>query len=182
MTHKGTMRLETQDLILRKFKIEDSECMYINWATSPNVTKFLTWYPHENQAQTESVLSSWAERYSSTDFYQWAIELKSIKEPIGSMSVVRIDEGLNEVEIGYCIGEKWWGKGLTAQAFKAVIAFLFDQVKVDRICAKHDVENPNSGKVMQKCGLKRIGIFEKAGVNITNGICDVVKYIIERKK
>ena len=38
MIHKGTKVLETERLILRKFKIEDAQNMFQNWASNPNVT------------------------------------------------------------------------------------------------------------------------------------------------
>lgn len=47
------------------------------------------------------------------------------------------------------------------EAMSAVIAYLFDEVNMHRILTKHDVENPASGKVMQKCGMKHEGIFRR---------------------
>lgn len=49
MTHKGTVVLETERLLLRKFNSEDAQKMFDNWASNPNVTKFLTWQPHQLQ-------------------------------------------------------------------------------------------------------------------------------------
>ena len=154
MIHKGTKYLETERLILRKFNVNDAQKMFDNWATNSNVTKFLTWQPHANVEITKAVLNDWISKYNEDNFYQWAIVIKDKNEPIGSLSVVRINEDVNETEIGYCIGEQWWRQGFTTEAFKRVIDFLFNEVGVKRICAKHDVNNPNSGKVMVKCGLK----------------------------
>ena len=46
MDHKGTVTLETERLQLRCFTEEDAESMYRNWASDPEVTKYLTWPPH----------------------------------------------------------------------------------------------------------------------------------------
>ena len=46
MNKAGTQTIETDRLILRQFSIEDAEDMYENWASDPEVTKFLTWPPH----------------------------------------------------------------------------------------------------------------------------------------
>ena len=43
MNKAGTQKIETQRLILRRFKIEDAEDMYNNWASDPEVTRYLTW-------------------------------------------------------------------------------------------------------------------------------------------
>ena len=180
MEHKGTVRLETERLILRKLEVSDAQSMYKNWANSATVTKFMTWLPHENESVTKTVINSWIEQYANSNFYQWAIVLKDINEPIGSISVVRIDERVDECEIGYCIGEKWWGNGYTAEAFRKVIEFLFGEVKANRISAKHDINNPNSGKVMVKCGLEKEGVLRRAFKG-NQGICDVALYSIIRK-
>ena len=178
MIHKGTKYLETERLILRKFNVNDAQKMFDNWATNSNVTKFLTWQPHANVEITKAVLNDWISKYNEDNFYQWAIVIKDKNEPIGSLSVVRINEDVNEVEIGYCIGEQWWRQGFTAEAFKRVIDFLFNEVGVKRICAKHDVNNPNSGKVMVKCGLKHEGTLKRAGKNNDNNACDLAIYSI----
>ena len=43
MNKTGTRRIETRRLILRPFTMEDAEDMFTNWASDPEVTKFLTW-------------------------------------------------------------------------------------------------------------------------------------------
>lgn len=178
MIHKGTKVLETERLILRKFKIEDAQDMFNNWASNPNVTKYLTWGPHENVEITKLIINDWIKGYEQENYYQWAIELKEIEQPIGSISVVSINESVNAVEIGYCIGEQYWRRGYTSEAFMKIIPFLFDEVGAKRICAKHDTDNSNSGRVMVKCGLQYEGTLRKAGKNSTNAVCDLAVYSI----
>ena len=48
MEHKGTVTLETPRLILRRLTLADAEPMYRNWASDPEVTKFLTWPTHSS--------------------------------------------------------------------------------------------------------------------------------------
>ena len=62
--HKGTQQLETQRLILRKFTTDDAQAMYENWASDPEVTKFLTWPFHDSVGVTELVLNSWVDGYA----------------------------------------------------------------------------------------------------------------------
>lgn len=112
MKDLGTKTIETERLILRRFKMEDAEAMYKNWASDAEVTKFLTWPPHRSNEVTKKVLQDWINNYEKDDFYQWAIILKENgEEPIGTISVVDKDEEVNMVHIGYCIGRKWWNRG-----------------------------------------------------------------------
>lgn len=84
MNHLGTKDLETSRLNLRKFELSDAESMYKNWASDPEVTKYLMWSPHKNISETESILKEWVEHYKNNMFYQWTIILKSNgNEPIG---------------------------------------------------------------------------------------------------
>lgn len=48
MNHKGTIQLETERLILRRFTIDDAPAMFKNWASDPEVTKFMTWPTHKD--------------------------------------------------------------------------------------------------------------------------------------
>lgn len=62
LKHCGTVRLETGRLILRQFTITDAEVMYKNWASYPEVTKYLTWPSHVNVAVSKAVLEGWINR------------------------------------------------------------------------------------------------------------------------
>lgn len=176
MNHNGTKVIETENLILRKFEISDAEAVYKNWASDSEVTKFLTWGPMESVDASEDVLKSWVDEYAKENFYQWAIVLKlNGKKPIGTISTVRQDEEIGMVHIGYCIGRKWWNKGITTEALNAIIKYFINEVKVNRVESRHDPLNPGSGKVMMKCKMKYEGTMRRADIN-NQGICDCAMY------
>ncbi len=176
MEHAGTLRLESARLLLRPFVLGDADAMFRNWASDAEVTRFLTWSPHADRAATQALLETWTAQYADPAFYQWAIVPKSLGEPIGAISVVQpIDARIRAAEIGYCIGRPWWHEGITSEAFSLVIDLLSDRVGVNKIVARHDTENPRSGRVMQRCGLRREGTLRQAGWN-NRGICDLVYY------
>jgi len=175
MQHLGTKRIETDRLILRPFVKEDAGAMYRNWASDPEVTKFLSWPPYKSVDTAHEVLGIWTEQYSDNTFYQWAIEWKEIGEVIGSISVVNHDDRVDMAEIGFCIGRAFWGQGIMTEAMKAVMQFLFDEVGVQRIEAGHDPNNPASGAVQRKCGLTYEGTFRRR-IRSNQGITDVAWY------
>lgn len=178
MQHLGTKTLETTRLLLRKTKESDAQPMFRNWASDPRVTKFMTWYPYESAQQLHDTYHRYLlENQDRKDFYDWKIELKETGEPIGSISVVELCEDIEEAEIGYCLGYNWWHKGIMTEAFTAIIRFLFEEVHVNRIVAKHDINNPHSGDVMKKCGLQYEGTLRQGGKNI-QGICTLAVYAI----
>lgn len=175
MDHQGTVIIETKRLILRPFTIEDAEDAFKNWTNDELVTEFLRWPRHGNLSVTREVLNDWIKEYSHKNFYQWAIELKELAEPIGSISVVEMDEKTEKVQIGYAIGTKWWNEGLTSEALAGIIPFFFERVKVQRLEAQHDPKNTSSGKVMEKNGLTYEGTLRKADWN-NQGIVDASMY------
>ncbi|WP_288222212.1 GNAT family N-acetyltransferase [uncultured Clostridium sp.] len=182
MKDLGTKIIETERLILRRFKMEDAEAMYKNWASDSEVTKFLTWPPHSSVEVTKVILKEWLDSYNDDSFYQWAIVLKENgDEPIGSISVVDKNKKVNMVHIGYCIGRKWWNTGVTSEALKALIHYFIKEAGVNRVESRHDPNNPNSGKVMMKCGMKYEGTMRQADIN-NQGICDYSMYGILAKE
>lgn len=182
MKHYGTQRIETDRLILRRYVIEDADAMYKNWASDSEVTKFLTWQPHSSVDVSRGIIENWLKEYSDEKYYQWAIVLKANgNEPIGDISVVHMKEDISMVHIGYCLGRAWWRRGIMSEALKAVMDFMFDTVEVNRVESRHDPMNPNSGKVMQKCGMKYEGTLRSADRN-NQGICDACYYALLRSE
>lgn len=184
MKHLGTKRIETERLVLRRFTAEDAEAMYENWASDDDVTKYLTWPAHGSVEVSRMVLADWVSHYEEPDYYSWAIELKELGQPIGSITAVKVNDRAELVEVGYCIGKAWWRQGITSKAMQAVMDFFFDQVGANRVEARHDPNNPGSGAVMRKCGMKYEGTHRQSDRN-NQGIVDTAWYALlaeERKK
>ena len=181
MQELGTKRLETKRLILRRFSPDDAEDMYRNWASDPEVTRFLTWPCHASPETTRVLLEQWDKRYEDGRVFNWAIESKEVRQVIGSIAVGKINEEIGSVEIGYCLSRMYWGQGIMPETLIAVMGFLFNDVGINRISAYHDVRNPKSGRVMEKAGMQYEGTLRQAKKN-NLGICDVAVYAALRSE
>lgn len=178
MKHIGTQQIETERLILRRYTIDDAQAMYDNWASDEEVTRYLMWPAHSSVEVSAAVLKDWIPKYSHRDYYHWAIVLKEHgDDPIGDIAVVEQDDQVQRAHIGYCIGRKWWHKGITSEALQAVIGFLFDEVGFQRVESRHDPRNLHSGAVMRKCGMKFEGTLRQSDWN-NQGICNADWYAI----
>lgn len=176
MLHCGTQSISTERLILRRFSIDDAEAMYKNWASDPDVTKYLTWSPHTSIDVSKAILEEWIPSYSRKNYYHWAIVLKEHgSDPIGSIAAVHMNDDIAMVHIGYCLGKKWWHQGIMSEALNAVIDYFFNKVEVNRIESRHDPRNPHSGMVMKKCKMKYEGTMRSSDRN-NQGICDACWY------
>ncbi len=150
MQHKGSEILTTKRLVLRPFQKSDAEAMFYGWANDEEVTKYLTWTPHESVDVTRQLLAIWEEESKQPEIYHWAITLNG--ELIGDITLGKIDR-TETGNVGYCMSKKYWGKGIMTEAFQEVIRFAFEEVGLHRIEGIHAKRNIGSSRVMEKCGL-----------------------------
>ncbi len=145
----NTPTLETERLILRKFTEQDMEALFLI-LKDEEVNQFLPWYPVKSIEETVKFYEErYALKYAQPQAYAYVICLKEDHFPIGYMTVDMEEQH----DFGYGLRREFWHQGIATEAAKAVI----EQVKKDGlpyITATHDRNNPRSGGVMQKVGMK----------------------------
>ncbi len=141
--------LITERLILRKFEESDLEAVYKIYSDT-EVNKFLPWFPLKTIEETKVFYEAHlVSRYNQKCAYHYAVCLKKDNYPIGYVNVGADDS----YDFGYGICKEFWHKGIASEAGKAVV----EQLKKDNIpyiTATHDVNNPRSGGVMKRLGMK----------------------------
>ena len=147
-------RIETKRLILRSPKESDAEPMFSNWANDPEVTKYLTWNPHESVEVTKTIVSRWLQEEEDPKTVRFVITVKGNDEPVGTIDVVGYHDG--DPEIGYCLSRKLWGQGYMTEACQAVMDYLFS-LGHKRILIDAAEENAGSNRVIAKCGFRFVG-------------------------
>ena len=162
INHKGTVVIRTERLILRPFRLSDAEDMYHNWASDPEVPKYVSWDVHESPAFTRELLKSWISEYEKPDYYNWTLEYGG--EVIGNAAVIPKDKR-EAAELGYSLSRRFWNRGIMTEAVSAITDFLFGEIGYHRLCIRNIRENPASGRVAEKCGytLEREGFLAKDG-------------------
>lgn len=181
MKHLGTKNLETNRLLLRRLELKDAQAMYDNWCSNPNVAKYVCWEVHKNVDETKALLEEWIKNYESNETYKWVAEIKDTSEIIGTIDVVsKKFLSYGACEIGYCYGEDYWNKGYGTECLKAVMKYLFEECDAEVIFAKHLSQNPGSGKVMMKCGLKYEGTLRDRFVDKDGIRNDLLSYSITK--
>ncbi len=179
----GTKKIETDRLILRKFRLDDVDGMYNNWGSDAETSRTLAWDVHENKEVTLSIISDWIKRYESPFSFNWVVELKETEEVIGSISTVKCMVKDETCEIGYCYGSKYWNNGYASEALRAVLEYLLKEVGFRLVEAIHISENPASGKVMEKAGMKKETILRSRRINKdTKNVNDQIIYSIMKEE
>ena len=145
------MILETERLILRPFEESDAKSVY-EYAKNPNVGPIAGWPVHtsvENSLEIIKTVLAVPETY--------AVCLKEDNKAIGSIGLMigsasNLDLPDDEAEIGYWIGEPFWGQGLIPEAIKCVINHSFDDLGLQRLWCGYFDGNSKSRRAQEKCG------------------------------
>lgn len=118
LNHIGTNTIKTARLVLRRFQFSDHTDMF-QWASDPDVVKYLSYAPHKTINETKAVLKSWIKNYSKTTTYNWAIEFQGVV--IGNIAVVTQDDECFTCHLGWQIDKPYWNKGIMTEAANAVV-------------------------------------------------------------
>jgi ribosomal-protein-alanine N-acetyltransferase len=92
--------------------------------------------------------------------YVFAILKQEGGAMVGSVDL-HLQRRHHKAELGYWIGRPWWGLGYATEAGRAVLQFGFEQLGLNRIYANHIGENPASGRVMTKLGMRCEGTLRE---------------------
>lgn len=144
---KNTPTIQTERLILRRFTEDDAEALY-QILSDKEVNTYLPMFPlKELQEAKEYLKSKYLDKYKELTGYHYAICLRTDPKPIG---YIQISDG-DSHDLGYGLRKEYWHKGIVSEAAQALI----DEVKgkIPYLTATHDVDNPRSGKVMEKIGM-----------------------------
>lgn len=152
----NTPRIETERLILRPFTTEDIPAL-LEIHRDEEVNRFLPWFPLNTLEEAESFYRErYAPKYARPWGYDYAICLKEENVPVG---YINIDMG-EAHDLGYGLRKEFWHKGIVSEAAAAVV----ERARKDGmlyVTATHDVNNPRSGAVMQKIGMKYRYTYEE---------------------
>lgn len=144
--------IETERLILRPLTLDDAQAVF-EWAGDERVAKYMIYPCHQDIDVTKAWLESVQELENE---YSWGFELKENHRLIGSGSIRFLPEE-DCWSFGYNIRYDCWNNGYTTEACKKMIEFARVNHGAKSFCSEHAVENPASGRVMEKCGL----VFER---------------------
>ena len=170
--------LETADLILRKPAVKDAKDIF-RYASDPEVARYVLWEPHRSLSETRSFVRFLRSRIRSGYPSSWVVVLKETCSVIGTIGFIWYSEENRSAELGYSFSREHWNRGYATQALKAVIDASFTSLPLNRLEAQHDLRNPASGRVMEKCGLRQEGILRNRIVNKGEYI-DVALYAVLR--
>ncbi len=155
--------IETERLLLRPFHNEDAkDIQKLAGNRKVSETTLNIPYPYNDGMAVEWISNhavSWKNRTGAI----YAVTDKISKKLLGAVSLVAINGA--EAELGYWIGEPYWGKGYCTEASKVLVRVAFSDMGIKRLTAEHLSSNPASGKVMIKIGMRHVNQTQKLDRN-----------------
>jgi len=147
------IRLETERLILRGFRLTDTPALY-KYASRPDIGPACGWLPHVNRVETFFVILTMRKIP-----YTWALVEKKSRKLIGTIDLV-IGQSAHEKlpdsqgEIGYWLAHEWRHQGYMKEAAERVLRFAFEDRTLQRVWALRFTDNEDSLKLMQSLGMR----------------------------
>jgi ribosomal-protein-alanine N-acetyltransferase len=129
-----------------------------NYATNPNVNKFVAWQAPATILDTEKFIACCDEGWANNSDFNWTITKKESGELLGAIEVV---PDSYSAKIGYVIDPKYWGQGYATEAGKAISELVLAQPTIFRLWTVCAVENKASARVLEKIGLQLEGVLHK---------------------
>ena len=136
---------------MRPWRESDAATLF-KYASDPEVGPRAGWPAQVSVEESRTVI-----RDIFSNDRTWAIELKEIGEPVGCIGYYvcgesNIDIGENDAEIGYWIARPFWNLGICTDALRLMIDYCFNVKGFETLWSDFFVDNPASGRVMEKCG------------------------------
>ena len=152
--------LATERLVLRRLKMRDATDFFA-YASDPEVARFVLWEPHKSISETRAVLHRIIRRTRRGEPATFAITLPKSGRMIGTIGFMWVDTDSRSAEIGYSLNRAYWNRGYMTEALSAVLDFAFDVLRLNRVEAQYETDNPASGRVMAHCGMRYEGTMRQ---------------------
>ncbi len=156
MTPPETFKM--QRLVLRRPRFSDADDIFDNYASDPEVTRYVTWRPYKDRSEVPPFLKSRLSRWDSGEEYSWALTMPQEDRVIGMIGY-RVRG--HAAGIGYVLGRKYWGRGYMTEAGKMIVDWAGGLESIYRVWAACDVENKASARVLEKLGMQLEGILRR---------------------
>ena len=169
---------ETDRLLLRPLRMGDVRDIF-EYGRDPQVAEHVLWDAYTDISDARAYLRWILRQYRDGQPCSVAIVYKETGQVIGTIGWMSWNPEHQVAEIGYSLSREYWNRGLMTEALSAMIRLSFEQLPVNRLEAVHETENPASGRVMEKCGMKKEGILRQR-IRNKGRRADVVLYAILR--
>ncbi len=153
--------LNTERLVLRPLRPPDAPALS-RLAGRREIADTTVSIPHPySEEQAREWLASAVDLFAKGKSVVFGMQLKRNGHLAGTIGLRDIDAQHSLAELGFWVAVERWGQGYATEAARAVVAFGFEPLGLNRIYAHYMVRNPASGRVLAKIGMKPEGLLRQ---------------------
>ncbi|MBR5030919.1 MAG: GNAT family N-acetyltransferase [Muribaculaceae bacterium] len=148
--------MTTERLLLRPWLDSDAEALF-KYASDPDVGSRAGWPPHKSVEESLEIIRTLFHNDTT-----WAIVLKDTGEPIGAIGYgpscdCKLPARDGEPIVGYWVAKPYWNQGICTEALRLMLDHIVNATDIPSLISGHFIDNPASGRVMEKCGFVATG-------------------------
>ena len=152
--------LNTPRLKLRRLTMGDAADIF-DYSSDPMVARHVLWDPMRSIADARTYIKFMIRKYRLERPASWGIVHGESGRVIGTIGYMWIRYEDSSAEVGYSLSRRYWNNGYMSEALSRVIDYSFQELLLNRIEAQCETDNPASGAVMRKCGMKHEGVLRE---------------------
>nr|WP_308195536.1 GNAT family protein [Paenibacillus mellifer] len=173
--------LESERLRLRRMERSDAEEMFRYWS-DPEVIRYMNLPPFASVEDAWEMINLLNGLSESEDALRFGIELKEEQKLIGSCGFnVWELAGAYRGEIGYDLGQEYWGHGYMSETLRMLLAYGYETMGLNRIEALVDPRNDASRKLLKAFGFAEEGLLRQYQWT-ESGFVDLLMYSLLKKE
>lgn len=176
-----SITLETDRLVLRPFEAADAAAVQDcagRWEIACMTTRIAHPYPAGAAA---AWIAGHAALREAQDEHVFCLSPKAGEDAgqaIGATSLRNLEPG--NLELGYWLATEHWDRGLATEAARAMVVFGFEKLGAEAINSGHFIDNPASGRVLEKAGLRANGMARQWS-EARRDFVDAQRYLLTRE-
>ena len=147
------------------------------YSCDEEVARHVLWRAQKSISEAKEYCRFMMRKYRYDEPSSWGIIEKETGRLVGTIGFMDYSEDNASVEVGYSLSRSLWNGGYMTEALRCVIRHTFENMDINRIEAQHELENPSSGRVMEKCGMRKEGVLRQRLYNKGRYV-DVALYAI----
>ncbi len=171
------IELKTERLILRQYRMEDAQELYLYFGCDKEMQKYTGWNPYESLEKSKERVKLAIDSQNNPHFYGWVIERNN--ELIGTIGAYDYQSETESIEIGYSIKRSCWRHGYGSEALNAVVDYLVNYESITLIKAWCAKDNRASQRMLERNGFK-LNSIEKSALHVSEQDYDQLNYIYQK--
>jgi [ribosomal protein S5]-alanine N-acetyltransferase len=160
---------QSSNIIIREFLPEEIS-LFTTLFEDEKVTGYL---PYRSAEQYVEMFHIALDDYKKGLFSRWAVFNAAGNDFIGMCLARHFADVPGQLEIGYTLSPKYWGRGIGTEVSRALVNYCFAHTDAKEVVAVTDLDNIGSQMVLEKSGFKRLS-------NLTREYGELSYFMIQR--